>query len=259
MKTTKTLLPIAFLLLTFQLSAWGNKGHYIIAEIAEQNLTPKAKARVDELLKGKKMVYYADWLDYARNDSMYDFTRTWHYANVDSGQTYESMRKVETGDMLTATELTMKILSSPTENDSIKTFYLKVLIHVVGDMHCPMHAGRLSDRGGNQHPIIWFGRETNIHSLWDTHLIESARLWSYSEWAVNLMAGLKPADIAEMQSGTPKEWLLHTVELADYLYKITPQNQDNRYIYIYKYAYILDEQLTGAGYRLAHLINTLFN
>ena len=50
MKTLKTLSIIIFVFLTYQLSAWGNKGHYIIAEIAEQNLTPKAKTKVDQLL-----------------------------------------------------------------------------------------------------------------------------------------------------------------------------------------------------------------
>jgi hypothetical protein len=165
MKIVKILSSIIFLLLTFQLSAWGFKAHYAIAEIAERNLTPNAKAKVDDMLDGKKMVYWADWMDKVRSDSTYDFTATWHYANVDSGQTYESMPRVETGDVVIATELAIEMIQSNTENDSIKTLYLKFLIHLIGDLHCPMHAGRATDRGGNQYPVTWFGRETNLHSL----------------------------------------------------------------------------------------------
>jgi len=255
----KTLLTITFLLLTLQLSAWGFKAHYVIAEMAEQNLTPKAKAKVDDMLDGKKMVYWADWMDKVRSDNTYDFTATWHFANVDSGQTYESMPKVETGDVVTATELAITMIQSNTESDSIKTMYLKFLIHLIGDLHCPMHAGRSTDLGGNRHPVTWFGNETNLHRLWDSQLLESARQWSYSEWADNLMAGITTTDIAQMQQGTPREWFSETAKIADFIYKNTPQNQNHSYKYIYENSHILEEQLTLAGYRLAYILNMIFD
>jgi hypothetical protein len=259
MKIFKILSIVIFAISTFQLSAWGGKGHDIIAQIAEQNLSKKAKKEVSKLLKGKKMVYYAVWMDNLRNDSIYDFTSTWHYANVDSGQTYESMPKVETGDVVTATDLAMRIITSKTENDSVKGLYLKLLIHLVGDLHCPMHAGRLSDRGGNRYPIIWFNRDINLHSLWDTQIIESARNWSYSEWAVNLMADKTPVMVVQMQKGTPRDWFLETVSTADFVYNHTPQKTKLSYKYLYDYSYILEQQLTLGGYRLAYLLNTMFN
>ncbi len=259
MKTLKTLSIIIFVFLTYQLSAWGNKGHYIIAEIAEQNLTPKAKTKVDQLLKGKKMVYYAEWMDNLRNDSIYNFTKTWHYANVDSGQTYESMPKVPTGDVVTATDSALRKITSQIENDSVKGLYLKLLIHIIGDLHCPMHAGHLSDIGGNRYPIKWFNRTINLHGLWDTQIIESARSWSYSEWTINLMAGQTLATVADMQKGTPKEWFNETVAIADFVYRHTPQNVNFDYKYLYDYSYILEKQLTLGGYRLAYLLNTIFN
>ena len=165
MKITKNLSPIIFSILTLQLSAWGSKGHDIIAEIADRNLTPTAKAEVTRLLNGKTMVYYAVWMDNIRSDSTYDFTSTWHYANVDSGQTYETMPRVETGDVVTATDLSIQKITSRTATDSVKGMYLKFLIHLVADLHCPMHAGRATDRGGNRHSITWFGSQTNLHSL----------------------------------------------------------------------------------------------
>ncbi len=259
MKTLKILFIAIFIFSIHQLSAWGNKGHYIVAKIAEQNLTLNAKTKIDQLLKGKKMVYYAEWMDNLRNDSIYDFTKTWHYANVDSGQTYASMPKIPTGDVITAADLALEKITSQTENDSIKELYLKLLIHIIGDLHCPMHAGRLSDRGGNQYPIIWFNRTINLHGLWDTQIIESARSWSYTEWATNLMAGQTHATIAVMQKGTPKEWFIETAATTDFIYKNTPQNVKLGYKYLYDYSYILEQQLTLGGYRLAYLLNTIFN
>ena len=129
MNPKKILSSILFLILTLQLSAWGGRAHDVIAQIAEKNLTPNARAEVARLLNGRSMVYYAMWMDNIRSDSTYNFTATWHYANVDSGQTYESMPKVETGDVLTATDLAIQKITSKTENDSIKTMYLKFLIH----------------------------------------------------------------------------------------------------------------------------------
>jgi hypothetical protein len=248
------------LFLTTQLSAWGYKGHYIIAEIAERSLSPETKAQVNQLLNGRKMTYWADWMDKVRSDSTYDFTRTWHFANVDSGQTYESMLKVETGDVVTATKLAIEMVQSKAENDSIRTMYLKFLIHLVGDLHCPVHAGRATDRGGNLHRISWFGRETNLHVLWDGQIIESARDGSsYTEWADNLMAGVTAERIAEIQNGTILDWFNQTVKTAAYIYSVTPQNQNFSYQYIYANDFILEEQLTLAGYRLAYVLNTIFN
>jgi len=259
MKSTRYLLQIVLLFLPLQLTAWGGKAHDIIAYIAEQNLIPKAHTEVSRLLNGKTMVYYAMWMDNIRSDSAYDFTATWHYANVDSAQTYESMPKVETGDVLTAIELSIQNITSKTTADTLKAMYLKLLIHLIGEIHCPMHAGRATDRGGNDYPVIWFRDTINLHSLWDSHLLERARGWSYTEWVSNLTAGITPTDITQMQRGTPTEWFSETVTLAALVYKNTPQNQNLGFRYIYQHSQMLEQQLTAGGYRLAYLLNRIFN
>jgi len=269
MKITKILSPIALLLLTFQLSGWGSKAHDIIAHIAEQNLTPKAQSEVTRLLNGRTMVYYAMWMDNIRSDSRFDFTSTWHFANVDSGYTYATMPKAETGDVITATDLSWQKLTSKTENDSIKKLYLKFMIHLIGEIHCPVHAGRKTDRGGNDFPVIWFGEQTNLHSLWDSRFLERARSWSYTEWAANLTSNLTSADIAQMQRGTHRDWFDETVVIASYVYKHTPRNQNLRFSYIHgkknilgreqTFLNILEQQLILGGYRLAYVLNTIFD
>lgn len=152
---------------------WGQKGHDVTAYIAECNLTPEAAQEIDRVLDGHSPVYYANWLDSASHTPEYAYTRTWHYANIDEGYTYDTMPKEPAGDVVTAVndlvaELKSKELSAEKEAEA-----LKMLIHLVGDMHCPMHSGHRSDRGGNTIPVTFFGKPANLHSIWDTSLPRS--------------------------------------------------------------------------------------
>jgi hypothetical protein len=73
------------------------------------------------------------------------------------------------------------------------------------------------------------------------------------------MAGITPTDIVQMQQGTPKEWFYQTAKIADFVYKVTPKGDISAYRYIYNYSHILEEQLTLAGYRLAYVLNMIFD
>ena len=162
--------------------AWGQKGHDVTAHIAERHLTPEAAEKVRKALDGYSPVYIANWLDFASYWPEYAYSKTWHYLNIDEGETLESMPRNPKGDVLTAvTELTEKLKSGHLTPEE-ETISLKMLIHLVGDMHCPMHLGRLSDLGGNKRPVRFFGRDTSLHSAWDTNIPEAAHKWSYSEW-----------------------------------------------------------------------------
>ena len=162
--------------------AWGQKGHDVTAYIAECRLTPEAAEKVRKALDGYSPVYIANWLDFASYWPEYAYSKTWHYLNIDEGETLESMSRNPGGDVLTAvTRLTEKLKSGRLTPEE-ETLSLKMLIHLVGDMHCPMHLGRLSDLGGNKRPVRFFGRDTNLHSVWDTNIPEAAHKWSYSEW-----------------------------------------------------------------------------
>ena len=70
---------------------WGQKGHDVVAYIAECNLTNKAYKNVVKILDGHSLVYYANWMDNASNTPDYRYTKTWHYANVDEGFTYDKI------------------------------------------------------------------------------------------------------------------------------------------------------------------------
>ena len=268
MKRTSTLI-LSTLLLLSSISAcgWGPKGHDIVAAIAEQNLTSKARKELNKILDGHSIVYYSSWMDNIQNSPNwkggYDKTKTWHYANVDKGLTYQTMKKNEQGDVVTAlTELTREM----TENydrlsDSLKADYVKMIIHMVGDLHCPMHAGRLSDRGGNGCKVKWFGQKTNLHSVWDSKMIDSARKWSYSEWRDHLDRKGKKF-YKTVGQGSYEDWFMATVknaaELYDHVERQDKEEPNFSYQYVYDFSPMLEEQLLLGGLRLAHVLNSIF-
>lgn len=246
--------------------AWGPMGHDVVAAIAEQHLTKKAKKNIDKLLGGKSIVYYASWMDNIQNSPYwkdgYNKTKTWHYANVDEGLTYQTMQKNKDGDVVSGLEfLTGELTTRYDElTDSMRVDYLKMIVHMVGDLHCPMHAGRLSDRGGNKTKVKWFGQQTNIHSVWDSKMIESARKWSYSGWVEQLDRTDKKFK-KEVMRGTYEEWFNATVENAALIYKYVENLGDNpklSYQFIYDFSPMLEQQLLLGGYRLAYVLNTIF-
>lgn len=123
-------------------------------------------------------------------------------------------------------------------------------------MHQPMHTGRAEDLGGNKIPITWFGRETNLHSLWDSPLVDSEK-YSFTEYATVLNV-CSPERKNEIQSGTLEEWMYDSHEIANMIYAITPAGSELSYNYNYKVRPIVDSQLQKAGLRLAKILNDLW-
>ena len=261
-------LSIAMTLSSLSAYGWGQTGHDVVAAIAEQNLSRKAKKALEKILDGKSIVYYSSWMDNIQNSPSwvggYDKTKTWHYANVDKGLRYQTMQKNEKGDVVTAlTELSHELKHNFNAlSDSLKADYVKMIVHMVGDLHCPMHAGRLSDRGGNQVKVLWFGRETSLHSVWDSKIVESARKWSYSEWAEQLDRQDKKFKKSVMQ-GSYEDWFATTVSNAamiyDYVESTGQMVPELSYQFVYDFSPLLEKSLLLGGYRLAYVLNHIFD
>ncbi len=253
----KLLLFVCCLLAAQSVLAWGQKGHDVTAYIAECHLTPKAAKKIDKALSGHSPVYYANWLDNASHTPEYAYTKTWHYLNVDEGHTIETMPKCADGDVLTAvTTLRDKLAQgglSPEEEETS----LRMLIHLVGDMHCPMHAGRLSDRGGNRRPVLFFSTRTNLHSVWDSSLVEAAHKWSYTEWQQQIDR-LSEEEVAAVQAGTPADWIAQTHAICEKIYAETPEGAKLSYDYIAAQAPVIEQQFLRGGLRLARLLNEIY-
>lgn len=265
------LVSIAALFNTTAAFSWGPTGHDVVAAIAEAHLTPKTQEALDKILGGHSIVYYSSWMDGIQNspywETGYKQTKTWHYANVDKGETYQSMKKNEAGDVVVATERLVSELKNNYENltDSMRADYVKMIVHMVGDMHCPMHAGRLSDLGGNRTKVRWFGRNTNLHSVWDSKIVESARNWSYSEWRDQLdrpNRGQEDEFYESVSGGTIEEWFVETVENAAVIYEYVEGKEENpnlSYQFVHDFSPMLENRLLVGGYRLAYVLNSIFD
>lgn len=253
----KLLLLACCLLATRSALAWGQKGHDVTAYIAECRLTPKAAKQIDKVLGGHSSVYYANWLDNASNTPEYAYSKTWHYLNIDEGETLDTMPKNPKGDVLEAVTTLIEQLKSGSLAPEEETLALKMLIHLVGDMHCPMHTGHLSDRGGNQRPVMMFSNASNLHSIWDSALPEAAHRWSYTEWQQQLDR-LSKEEVAAVQAGTPRDWLLETAGICAEIYDFTPEGTRVSYDYIAKYTPVIEQQFLRGGLRLARLLNEIY-
>lgn len=240
-------------------AAWSQKGHDVVAHIAERHLTPSTQAAVDSLLEGRHLVYWANWLDNASHTPEYAYTKTWHYRNVDEGQTLETAPENPNGDVIKGIRYAVRVLSDSSQTQANRLLALKILVHLVGDMHQPMHMGHLSDLGGNRTKVKYFGRDTNLHSVWDGSLVESAHKWSYTEWADQIDLPMKPEQQVLLLSGNVADWARRGVENAAEVYRATPDGTSLSYNDVARWTPMIEESLLLGGHRLAHILNSIFD
>ena len=153
--------------------AWGSQGHQVIAGLALEQLTPKARAEVDRLLArepGETLVSISTWADEHKNP----VTARWHYVNFPRDScTFDAERDCPDGQCLVAAIRRQAAILASSAKDEQRLIALKYLAHLVGDLYQPLHAGYLDDRGGNSYQLQAFKRGSNLHALWDSGLIKN--------------------------------------------------------------------------------------
>ena len=225
---------------------------------SQNNLSKRALKRVEAILDGKSMVYVANWLDNASHTPEYAYTKTWHYVNVEPSEgSYAESQREPKGDVVTAVNSIVERLKSGELTREEERTELMMLIHLVGDMHCPMHAGRKSDRGGNGTKVKYFGSQKKLHTVWDSEIVESAHRWSYSEWQEQIDRAT-PIEVHQMAYGTPNDWIEESVILANDIYESSTTGENLSYDYVAKYAPIIEQQLLKGGIRLAKLLEEIY-
>lgn len=252
------IITVAMLGASIAAFGWGQKGHDTVAFIAENHLTETTRAAVDSILDGKSPVYWANWLDNASHTPEYAYTKTWHYKNVDADRTYDDMPANPAGDAVTAIKQQIEKLSDPATTKADAALALKILIHVTGDMHQPMHMGHATDLGGNRVKLKYFNRDKNLHGIWDTDLLESAHRWSYTEWQQQLDR-LNDVDEALTVQGSVDDWARETMEITRRCYDFFQPGINVSYNQIAYWAPTIEQQLLRGGLRLAHLLNSIYD
>src|SRR5690606_16000238 len=145
------------------------------------------------------------------------------------------------GDLIIAIEECTKIIKDKNTDDSEKAFYLKMLVHFIGDLHQPMHVGRLEDKGGNDIQLQWFNRGTNLHKVWDDNMIDDYGM-SYTELSESLPKWSK-AQIKAVEQGNIYDWVEESQDIANKIYESVESGEKLYYRYGYEWWSTVESQL----------------
>jgi hypothetical protein len=256
-------LSICVLLFTaVVLISWGVTGHRSIGKIAENHLTPLAKAGVRALLGNETLADASTWPDEVRSQPEYRHTAPWHYLNLPLGLSYADFQTRVQGmtqeNVYSALLQQEQVLGSSTSSRKEKIEALKYIVHFVGDLHQPMHVSREEDKGGNTIQVNYEGQGTNLHALWDSKLIDHQGL-TYEQMAEKY-DHVSAAQVKAWQTDPPIKWIWESYEITSKLYpEIDALN--NRTIddsYYQAHIGIVQERIEKAGVRLAGVLNQIF-
>jgi hypothetical protein len=241
--------------------AWGHEGHQIVADLAERQLSPAALAEVRRLLASEQassLAEVASWADEMRESdpAFAKKTSRWHFLNFPRGDCgYAPARDCPNGEcVVAAINRSFLVLSDSKRPDAERLEALKFLVHFVGDVHQPLHAGFGDDRGGNDYQLSIDGQGSNLHRVWDTKIIE-ARGLDFHAYA-NMLAkqAALPFDATAHSDRPAVDWAQESCKLVAAAgfypddHKISPD-------YYTKQQALVDLRLRQAGKRLADMIN----
>lgn len=241
-------------------AAWGLIGHRVVGGIAEKYLTARTKTAIGRLLGTESLAMASNWGDFIKSDRAYDYLSPWHYINLPSGMgeqsLYDYLRHDTAVDLYTRLNFVIGELKNKKLPRDKQVFYLKLLIHFVGDAHQPMHTARPADKGGNLIKVYWFNTPTNLHRVWDEHLVEFQQL-SFTEYvaAINFPG---PANVQKWQRQPLRQWIYESYQIAEKLYAEVKPDDKLGYAYNYQHLHVLNLQLLKGGIRLAGILNELY-
>ncbi len=236
---------------------WGQTGHRVVGEVAANHLSEKAKAEIELLLNGMSLAVASTYADEIKSERSFDKYRPWHYVNIPFDKTYQEITPNEDGDIIKGIEHCIQVLKAEDTSREDKAFYLKLLIHFIGDLHQPLHLGLEEDKGGNDFQVRWFNDGTNLHRVWDSQMIESYQM-TYSELTHNLPK-ISTEEKERIQKGTLHEWVEMERELTKEVYQSAKIGDKLGYRYMYDHFSTVKTQLQKGGLRLAKILNEIFD
>lgn len=250
------MLLLSVICVSFAAEDWGKTGHRATGEIAEKYLSKRAKECINEILNGQSLAFVSTFADDIKSDPQYKGYSPWHYVNFPFDKKYGEETPSEYGDLVQAIEKCIDVLKDEKTTDQDATFYLKLLIHFVGDLHQPLHVGRSEDKGGNDIQVRWFSDGSNLHRVWDNDMINYYGM-SYTELAMNTDK-LSYEELEAIKKGTLIDWVHESQNLAKQVYTSASVGEKLGYKYMYQYFPMVRTQLHKGGIRLAKILNDIF-
>lgn len=238
---------------------WGQTGHRVTGAIAQQYLSPLSQAALMELLPDSSLAEastYADEMLSHPSEFWQKTSKPWHYVTVPKGKSYPEIGAPHEGDALSALKQFTETLRSPSASIDEKRLALHFVVHLIGDLHQPLHAGNGTDLGGNTTKVRFFWQDSNLHRVWDTQMLGQRQL-SYTEWTRRLTRKITAEDIRNWASTDPLIWVEESIKIRDEIY---PEDSNNMgYDYLYDHLPTVTTRLKMAGIRMAMYLNQVFD
>ena len=255
-----TLFLTVALLIPLRSLAWAAEGHRICGQIAANYLTPKAKQAIKAILGNESLALAGTWADDNKNNPNYHYLQVWHYIDIDKAFTYPQLVAYLNHDNRTDAYTRLDFLIYKLKQNQLTSFdrrlLLHLLIHLVEDVHQPLHTGHTYDRGGNNIKVRWFNKPANLHSVWDYQLINYQHM-SYRRYAASIDHP-DPQQVQQWQRAPISGWIYESSSLAQNIYKGVRPGQTLNARYEQQNIGMLNTQLLKAGVRLAGILNRLF-
>ncbi|MCP3674080.1 MAG: S1/P1 nuclease [Gammaproteobacteria bacterium] len=240
------------------LFALGQTAHRATGAIAENYLTKETKVAIKELIGIYSLAEISTYVDEMRalkeNEFWSKTSQPYHYVTVPTGKTYAEVGAPEQGDGVFALNKYSEVIGNPSSSKEEKILALKFIVHIIGDLHQPLHVGTGLDRGGNDVKVNFFNQSYNLHSVWDTVMIKQTNL-SYTELTEWLNKHITEDDITSWSSTDPLVWVKESYDIRETIY---PKNTNLSYEYLHHNLPTIKVRIQQAGVRIAVYLNALF-
>lgn len=253
-------------------AAWGRLGHATVAYIAEQHLTKKAKANLDRYLDGNSIVYYASHMDDFKPQMLVDLGYTPangprmhmlpHTFSVgEEGEVLRGNRlpgdKVLANCLYYVEQAANRLKNHIREmDDSTRMACIQIIVHSLGDMHCPGHIRYPGNQTIGYFNVVLKGSEIRYHTIWDTPILQAPHPWSFSDLAY-LLDRCTEEEQAVITAGDIYDWGRESAAVSKCIYDVK-EGDELGHDFLMKYKPLAEAQLTKAGYRLAKILNDIF-
>lgn len=198
----------------------------------------------------------SNFMDFIKSDATYRHMSPWHYATIPDEKTYAEAGSPEEGDIIgTINRLTIE-LKRKTFTEGDEAFALKCLVHLIGDIHQPLHVGNGTDKGGNDFKLEYFWSTSNLHRVWDSEMIDGQK-YSYTEYVEWINHPTKE-ELSSWSSLKVLDWANESKEYRNQCYETVPENKQLSYRYAYDNIDLLNKRLLQAGIRLANTLNEIY-
>ncbi len=242
--------------------AFGKLGHATVAKIAENHLTEATKTQLNKYLDGKSIAEIASWQDAVRETPEYKHTGKWHSAAIDKDGNVRIFNPKKWGLTKGMESIYTPMLNNGWKQmtDSAVAVHIKLLVHMTGDMHCPSHSGFEAHTQKFEFSVN--GNTQAFHKFWDSGIMGLAKEPGYEKYAQKLDT-FSTTEIANVQRGKLNEWILENAAIMEPLYTIlTPDavfEGEAATKLITDMSGIENRQIQKAGYRLARVLNEIFD